>query len=311
MTSPAPLPQAGVLSDPSAHTEYLTFTLVDQPPSDGLRTVVRSVLDAERKMQSEHAAAQATVTVGVSHNAWQNVFPESEVPQDLSTFDEMRDGNRVFPSTPGDLFLMIKSERMDVNIQVAKQLKRSLSEVAELIEDIQGFAYLDDRDIIGFVDGTENPVDDERADAVLVDDEQPALSAGSYLLVQRYIDRSDLWESQTTETQEMVIGRTKADDEELDDETKPAWAHTAKAIVEVDGEEIDMFRQNRSFGNAMEHGTMFVGFARSPDVLTTSLRQMITADDDGNYDRLLDFVEAQTGTNYFVPSRTFLDQFAG
>jgi putative iron-dependent peroxidase len=244
-------------------------------------------------------------------SAWQRLFSGNEVPQDLSTFEEMRDGGRVFPSTPGELFLMIKSERMGVNIQAAKQLKRSLSEVADLIENIQGIAYLGDRDLIGFVDGKENPIDDERAEAVLVGDEQPALSAGSYLLVQRYIDRSDLWESQTTEIQEMIIGRTKADNVELDDDAKPASAHTAKSIVEVDGEEIDMFRQNRPFGNAMEHGTMFVGFARSPDVQTTSLRQMITEGEDGNYDRLLDFVEAKTGTNYFVPSLTFLEKTAG
>jgi len=95
---------------------------------------------------------------------------------------------------------------------------------------------------------------------------------------------------------------------ELDDDTKPAWAHNAKSKVEQEGREIKMFRQNRPFGN--EHGTMFVGFARSPEVLATSLRQMITADENGAYDRLLDFVEAKTGTNYFVPPQTFLEQFA-
>lgn len=100
------------------------------------------------------------------------------------------------------------------------------------------------------------------------------------------------------------------DNVELDDETKPAWAHNAKSKVEQDGEEIKMFRQNRPFGNAMEHGTLFVGFARSPVVLMTSLRQMITADENGDYDRLLDFVEAKTGTNYFIPPQTFLDTFA-
>jgi putative iron-dependent peroxidase len=99
------------------------------------------------------------------------------------------------------------------------------------------------------------------------------------------------------------------DNVELDDHAKPAWAHNAKSKVERDGEEIAMFRQNRPFGNAMEHGTMFVGFARSPEVIATSLRQMITADDNGDYDRLLDFIVAKTGTSYFVPPQTLIDQF--
>lgn len=307
MTNSASQPQPGVLSDPDTFTEYVTFTLVSSPPADAIETVARTVVGFS---QGDDLATEVTVTVGISHNGWEQLLPGTEMPQALAPFESMHSGDRAFPSTPGDLFFMIKSGRMDLNFQAAKQLKQSLSDIAELIEDIQGFRYLDDRDMIGFVDGTENPVDDERAEAVLVGDEQPALSDGSYLVVQRYVHRTERWESQTVGEQEMVIGRTKADDVELDDANKPAWAHTSKSIVEVDGEEIDMYRQNRAFGNAMEHGTMFIGFARSPEVLATSLRQMITVDEDGNYDRLLDFVEAKTGTNYFVPSRTFLEQFA-
>lgn len=111
-------------------------------------------------------------------------------------------------------------------------------------------------------------------------------------------------------SKERVVGRTKIDNVELDDADKPAWAHNAKSKVEEDGEEIAMFRQNRPFGNAMEHGTMFVGFARSPEVVAASLRQMIAADENGDYDRLLDFIVAKTGTNDFVPPRPLIEQFA-
>jgi len=310
MNSHASRAQSGVLSNPNTFAEYLTFILSDSLPSDAIDVVAGSVVGIEKSIGHKDLAAQLTITVGLSHNGWQRLLPEVEMPQHLAPFEAMRDGDRSFPSTPGDVFCMIKSERMDLNLQAAKYLKQALMETAELTEDIQGFAYLGNRDLIGFVDGTENPIDDERCDAVLVGDEQQALTGGSYLTVQRYVDRSKLWETQTTEEQEKVIGRTKMDNVELDDDTKPAWAHTAKANVEDDGEEIMMFRQNRPFGNAMEHGTMFVGFARAPEVLTTSLRQMITADEDGDYDRLLDFVEARTGTNYFIPPKPFLEQFA-
>ncbi len=311
MTHHAAHAQPGVLSDPTTFAEYLTFTLVDTPPANAFADVAGSIVGIEKSIRQKDPTSNLTMTLGVSHNGWSRLLTDHEMPGELAPFQAMSDGDRTFPSTAGDLFCMIKSERMDLNYQAAKYLKQALSGVAELIEDIQGFKYLDNRDMIDFVDGTENPIDDERAAAVLVGHEQPLVSGGSYLTVQRYVDREELWDAQTTEDQEKTVGRTKMDNVELDDDVKPAWAHNAKSKVEENGEEVMMFRQNRPFGNAMEHGTMFVGFARSPEVLTTALRQMIIADDNGDYDRLLDFVEAVTGTNYFIPSRTFLDQFVG
>jgi len=302
--------QPGVLSDPNTFAEYLTFTLGETPPADAFADVVGSIVGIEKSIRQKDPTSNLTVTLGVSYNGWKHLLADHEMPAGLVPFEAMSDGDRTFPGTAGDLFCMIKSERMDLNYQAAKYLKQALSGVAELVEDIQGFKYLDNRDMIDFVDGTENPIDDDRVEAVLVGDEQPSVSGGSYLTVQRYVDREELWDAQTTEDQEKTVGRTKMDNVELDDDVKPAWAHNAKSKVEEDGEEVMMFRQNRPFGNAMEHGTMFVGFARSPEVLTTALRQMITADENGDYDRLLDFVEAVTGTNYFVPSQRLLEQFA-
>lgn len=179
-----------------------------------------------------------------------------------------------------------------------------------MIEDIQGFKYLDSRDMIDFVDGTENPKNEARMKAVLVADDIEIHQGGSYLTVQRYIDRQGLWDKQSTEYQEQVIGRTKLDDIEFEDDVKPVWAHTNKSKVVVEDKEIKMLRQNRPYGNAMEHGTMFIGLTASPVTMSTSLQQMVFADSNGHYDRLLDFVEAKTGTNYFIVSQTLLDTFA-
>ncbi len=303
--------QPGVVTDPRAFADFVTFVLAEPLPADGVKAIVESISGAERSVAQQDPAASLTITLGISHNAWTRLLAGHEMPQDLTPFEAMQDGDRNFPSTPGDLFCMIKSDRLDLNFLAAKELKLALVGVAELTEDIQGFGYLDSRDLIGFVDGTENPVDDERADAVLVGDEQPGLAGGSYLTVQRYKHRAELWEAQTIEAQEKVIGRTKPDDIEMDDATKPASAHSARSVVRVDGQQIKMYRQNRAFGNAMEYGTMFVGFARTADAIIVSLQQMITEDENGDYDRLLDFVVAETGTNYFVPPKHFLEQLAG
>jgi len=301
--------QAGVLTDPSTFAEFLTFVVTDTPPDDAIERIVGAAVGIEKSIRQKDPESQLAITLAISANGWERLLPEVPAPRGLVPFEALADGDRVFPATPGDLFFMIKSERMDLNFQAAKYLAAEIRGIGELVEDIQGFKYLDNRDMIDFVDGTENPIDEERALAVLVGDEQPGYSGGSYLTVQRYVDRQDAWDSRSTEEQELVVGRTKMDNVELDDEVKPPWAHNAKSKVEEDGEEILMFRQNRPYGNAMEHGTMFVGFAGRPEVVDTALRQMIIADDNGDYDHLLDFVEARTGANYFVPSRSFLGRY--
>ncbi|EOD81382.1 putative dye-decolorizing peroxidase [Grimontia indica] len=302
------LAQPGVLSNPTTHAEFLTFTLKDQWLNiDQINEGLSQLPGIEKSIRQKDTSAGLSVTMGFSANSWPILFPDVPTPSELHDFPALSDGPRIFPSTSGDIFLMVKSERKDLNFQVAKYATRALADVADLVEDIQGFKYLDNRDMIDFVDGTENPLDEERAEAVLVQEGSDNEMGGSYLTVQRYVDRHQDWDALPTEQQEKVVGRTKMDDIELSDDEKPAWAHNEKSKVEVDGEEIKMYRQNRPYGNAIEHGTMFVGFAASASVVETSLKQMITADENGDYDKLLDFVEAKTGTNYFVPSQRFLD----
>ena len=303
------LAQNGVLSNPTSHVEYLTFCLNDQAGNQYIADALGKLGVIEKSIRQKDSDANLTITIGFSANAWEKLFPDDLMPAELHTFNALENGPRQFPSTPGDIFIMIKSERMDLNFQAAKYLRIAFADFSTLTEDIQGYKYLDNRDMIDFVDGTENPIGDARAKAVLVENDNHIHQGGSYLVVQQYIDKQGLWDKQSTEYQEQVVGRTKLDNIELSDEAKPAWAHNAKSKVEIDGEEIKMLRQNRPFGNAIEHGTLFVGFAASPSIIEISLEQMINADANGHYDRLLDFVEARTGCLYFVPSQSFLDQF--
>ncbi|RJX73656.1 Dyp-type peroxidase [Vibrio sinensis] len=301
--------QLGVLSDPSTFAEYLTFVLKSTADTESVQDALSQIAGIEKSISQKDPSANLTITVALSKNGWPLILPDVPTPIHLTTFTEMQDGNRHFPSTAGDIFLIIKSERIDLNYQAAKYLLSAFRESADLVEDIQGFKYLDNRDLIDFVDGTENPKHQARIDAVLVKDDEEVHLGGSYLTVQRYVDKELEWQKQPQEYQEKVIGRTKFDNIELDDDVKPAWAHNNKSKVIIDDKEIKMLRQNRPFGNALEHGTMFIGFTADSNVIETSLRQMIHADSNGDYDRLLDFVDAKSGANYFVLSQTLMEMF--
>jgi porphyrinogen peroxidase len=170
-------------------------------------------------------------------------------------------------------------------------------------------AHFDDRDLIGFVDGTENPRGAAAIDAVLVGEEDAAFAGGSYVIVQKYLHDLDAWNALSTETQERIIGRKKLSDIELDDSVKPTSAHSALTTIVEDGKEIKILRDNMPFGRAAygEFGTYFIGYSRSPRTIEQMLENMFVGRPPGNYDRLLDFSRAVTGNLFFVPSATFLE----
>lgn len=302
------LAQRGVLDDPTSHVEFLTYVLNEgAKDAEKVKMALSYISNIEKSIGQKDANSNYSITIGFSAKAWPILFPKSPMPQLLKVFPEMKEGPRHFPSTPGDLFFMIKSTRQDLNYQGAKYLRAAFLPIADIIDDVQCFKYLDDRDLIDFVDGTENPKGNERVHWV-INEEEP-YNGGSYLTVQKYIDRQEKWDALSTEEQEGVIGRTKMDDIEIEDEKKKPYAHNVKSKVTIEGEEKKMFRQNRVFGNSIEHGTMFVGFAADPNVIETSLKQMIFADEKGYYDHLLDFVEARQGMNFFVPPIPFIQEF--
>jgi putative iron-dependent peroxidase len=177
------------------------------------------------------------------------------------------------------------------------------------VDEVQGFRYFDDRDLIGFVDGTENPRGEAVIDAVLIGDEDAAFAGGSYVIVQKYLHNLDAWNALSTEAQERIIGRTKLSDIELDDSVKPTSAHNALTTIVENGREIKILRDNMPFGQPArgEFGTYFIGYSRSPRTIEQMLDNMFVGRPPGNYDRLLDFSRAVTGNLFFVPSATFLE----
>jgi putative iron-dependent peroxidase len=241
-------------------------------------------------------------------DAWDRLFGPPR-PAELHPFREIRAGTRHAVSTPGDLLFHIRARRMDLCFELATQIMARLGDAISPVDEVHGFRFFDDRDLIGFVDGTENPTGDAVVEAVLVSQEDAAFAAGSYVIVQKYLHDLEGWNALPTEAQERIIGRTKLSDIELDDSVKPTSAHNALTTIVEDGKEIKILRDNMPFGRAAhgEFGTYFIGYSRSPGTIEQMLENMFVGRPPGNYDRLLDFSRAVTGCLFFAPSATFLE----
>jgi putative iron-dependent peroxidase len=245
--------------------------------------------------------------MGFGFEVWSRLFGERS-PKDLHSFRELR-GQHHAVSTPGDILFHIRATRMDLCFELAMQIMSRLGSALTVEDETHGFKYFDDRDLIGFVDGTENPVGRACTDAVIIGDEDPTFAGGSYVIVQKYLHDLLKWNEVPVERQEGIIGRKKLSDIELEDAAKPPFAHNVLTTIVEDGRQLDIVRDNMPFGDAgkNEFGTYFIGYARSPHRIERMLENMFIGNPPGNYDRLLDFSRAITGTLFFVPSATFLD----
>src|SRR5262249_5545188 len=164
--------------------------------------------------------------VGWGSQAWDELFAPPR-PAELHPFREIQAGSRHAVSTLGDLIFHIRAKRMDLCFELATQIMARLKDAVSPVHEVHGFKYFDDRDLIGFVDGTENPTGQAAIDAALIGQEDAAFAGGSYVIVQKYLHDLAAWNALPVEAQERIIGRTKLSDIELDDAVKPTSAHNA------------------------------------------------------------------------------------
>lgn len=243
-------------------------------------------------------------------DAWDRLFGAPR-PKDLHPFREIRGAHHAV-STPGDILFHLRSTRMDLCFELATQIMSRLGGAVSTSDEVHGFSYFDDRDLIGFVDGTENPVDRAAINAAIIGEEDAGFAGGSYVIVQKYLHDLKRWNEVPVAEQENIIGRYKLSDIELDDAVKPTYAHNALTTIIENGEQLEIVRDNMPFGEIGkgEFGTYFIGYARSPRRIEQMLENMFVGRPPGNYDRLLDFSRPVTGSLFFVPSATFLDNVA-
>ena len=311
-----PNAQAGSPPAPQPVVQALTraaiFLVATINPGNANGSAVRSLCGnlpaLLRSVGFRDIEGNLSCVMGIGSDAWDRLFGQPR-PSELHPFREIKAGSRHAIATPGDLLFHIRAKRMDLCFELATQIMSRLGEAVSLVDEVHGFRYFDDRDLIGFVDGTENPSGQTALDAAYVGMEDAAFAGGSYVIVQKYLHDMPGWNALSTEAQERIIGRAKLSDIELDDAVKPTSAHNALTTVVEDGKEMKILRDNMPFGSIAqgEFGTYFIGYARSPRTIEQMLENMFVGRPPGNYDRLLDFSFAKTGNLFFAPSATFLE----
>jgi porphyrinogen peroxidase len=300
-------PQA-ILSPLSEAAIFLTL-VIEPGGEEGVRDVLTDVSGLRRSVSFRVPEGELTCVVGIGADAWDRLFGAPR-PAGLHPFRELEGPAHRAPATPGDLLFHLRAHRLDMCFELAQLLTDRLDGLARVIDEVHGFRSFDDRDLLGFVDGTENPEGPAAHDAVLIGNEDAAFAGGSYVVLQKYLHDLKGWNALSVEEQELAMGRTKLNDVELPDERKPADSHVAlNTIVDADGEERQILRFNMPFGRvgAREFGTCFIGYVRTPDVLEQMLEHMFLGKAPATHDRILDFSTAVTGTLFFVPSLDFLD----
>jgi putative iron-dependent peroxidase len=288
---------------------FLVVTVKREPEHRAtVRSFCQDLPALLRAVEFRDLEGQLSCVMGIGTEAWDYLVGPPR-PAALHEFTEIRSGPRCAVSTPGDLLFHIRAKRMDLCFELATQIMARIGGAVTPVDEVHGFRYFDDRDLIGFVDGTENPKGDEALAAVLVGDEDLPFANGSYVIVQKYLHDLDGWNALPTETQERIIGRRKLSDIELDDAVKPTYAHNALTTIVENGQEVKILRDNMPFGDVArgEFGTYFIGYSRSPATIEQMLRNMFIGRPPGNYDRLLDFSRAVTGSLFFAPSATLLE----
>jgi putative iron-dependent peroxidase len=307
----SPIEPQSVDSPLSRSAVFLTVALSDAPDAAArVRTVLGDIGGLVRSVGFRDLDGLLSCIVAIGANAWDAVTGLPR-PAELHPFLEIRGAKHRALATPGDVFFHIRAERGDLCFELERLILAALGDAVTVVDETVGFRYFEARDLLGFVDGTENPVGAGRASAALVGDEDPAGAGGSYVVIQKYLHDLEAWNALPVEVQEQIVGRTKFDNVELDDSTPRKSHKSLTTIVDDDGVEHDILRDNMPFGRPGhgEFGTYFIGYARNLWVTERMLTRMFVGDPEGSYDRILDVSRAVTGVTFFAPSNDVLESF--
>jgi porphyrinogen peroxidase len=291
-----PNPQHGIFALGTASHAYLELDAHEADP----RAVVEGVA-ALREPRT--TIGGVNLVAGFAPELWRAVAPE-DTPGDLTGFATPVVGNDGFrmPATQHDVLLWVSGSAYDVVFDLARGMITALGSLASVAREVASWPYHHDRDLTGFIDGTENPSLAEAADVAVVPEGTPG-AGGSVLLLQKWSHDAAAWEALPLAEQERTMGRTKPDSTELDDRA------TDSHVARTDQDELGrIFRRNMPYGTVDDHGTMFVGFSSEQSRLHRMLERMAGCG-DGVRDALTRFTQPLTGSYYFVPSLPSLRRF--
>ncbi len=246
------------------------------------------------------AGADLRISVAFSHAFW--IQTQMPVPSELVAFKPLGQGNTTAPATDVDVLIHCHSNRHDLHFYLMRKLMEVIASDVKVVDETYSYRYLDARDMTDFIDGTENPEGDERADVAIIPEGE--FAGGSYVMVQRFVHKLDAWHRMSVEQQEKVIGRTKPDSVELDD--VPVNSHVGRVDVKEEGKGLKIVRHSLPYGTVTgEHGLLFSAYCNNMHNIQTLLASMY-GEKDGTTDQLLRFTQAVTGAYFFAPSAEML-----
>lgn len=305
------LPESQPVLDPITEAAIFLVLTVNSGGEPQARAVLEDLGALKRAVGFRVPEAALSCVVGIGSELWDRMFAGPR-PAHLHPFSGYAGERHTAPATPGDLLFHIRARRLDLCFELAGLIVQRLAGYVKVVDEVHGFRSFDQRDLLGFVDGTENPEGREAFAAVTITpEEDPEFAGGSYVIVQKYLHEMAGWQTLPVSEQEHVIGRTKLDDVELPAAEMPPNSHVAlNSLPDENGNEPELLRLNMPFGHvgADEYGTYFIAYARDPGVVETLLVNMFIGNPAGNYDRILDYSTAITGSLFFVPNADLLGE---
>ena len=303
-----PIEPQSIIAPLSRAAVFLVLSIGSAPEAvRRVRGVIADIGGLVRTVGFRDLQGRLSCNVAIGSAAWDRLG-QSRRPAQLRPFAEIRGPVHTAVATPGDLLFHIRANRADMCFEIERLILDALGDAVTVADEVQGFRYFDSRDLLGFVDGTENPTGVDLTQSALIQSEDPPFAGGSYVVVQKYLHKLDKWRALETATQESIIGRTKADNVELDDTVGRESHKQLTTIVDAEGIEHDILRDNMPFGSPGrgEFGTYFIGYTRNLWVIEKMLANMFEGIAAGRHDRILDFSTPMTGTTFFAPSYSLL-----
>ncbi|WP_127959176.1 Dyp-type peroxidase [Serratia microhaemolytica] len=292
--------QSGILLEHCRFGIFIEATVVGE--LDEVRRASRQFCQALTQLQQQFPDAQLGAVIAFGAHTWYQLS-SGEGASELKPFTTL--GKGLAPATQRDLLIHIQSLRHDVNFSVAQAALAVFGTAIRVDEETHGFRWVEDRDLSGFIDGTENPQNEQRAAVALIT-EGEVDQGGSYVLVQRYEHNLQQWQRFTVEQQQQIIGRTKQESEELPADKRPDTSHVSRVDLKQQGKGLKILRQSLPYGTASgKHGLYFIAYCARLYNLEQQLLSMF-GHLDGKHDAMLRFSRPVTGGYYFAPSLTRL-----
>ncbi|MFT5235402.1 MAG: putative iron-dependent peroxidase [Shewanella sp.] len=302
-----PREQLGVCAEGNLHSVYLMFNANEGIESQ-LRPCLVNVAQYIHELSDQLADSAFNGFIAVGANYWDSLYPSSR-PAELKPFPAKNADNRDAPALEYDLFVHIRGDRFDTLHLVANEVCQMFEGLVELVDEERGFRFMDNRDLTGFIDGTENPKGRHRQEVALVGDEDIEFKSGSYVHVQKFAHNLSKWHRLPHKKQEDIIGRTKQENVEYESADKPLTSHIKRVnLKDAQGNSMEILRQSMPYGSMKEQGLMFISNCRNSENFEQMLHSMVHGDEQGNHDHLLHFTQALTGSSFFAPSLDFMAQ---